>query len=51
MAFFVEHNFYTGLEVFIVVIETSVFWNITPCSPVKSHYVSEEHVASIFKVA
>jgi hypothetical protein len=31
-------------------IKTSVFWDITPCCPVKVNDVSEEHVTFIFRV-
>jgi hypothetical protein len=31
-------------------MKSYVFWDITPCSPVRATYVSEEHVASIFRV-
>jgi hypothetical protein len=38
---------YVGFEVLIaVVMESSIFWNITPCSPVDD---MEEHIASIFR--
>jgi hypothetical protein len=30
--------------------KSSLFWDITPCSQVKVTDVSEEHVASIFRV-
>jgi hypothetical protein len=33
-----------------VVMKTYIFWDITACSPLKSTDVSEEYVASIFKV-
>jgi hypothetical protein len=33
-----------------VVMKSSVSYEITPCSPLKSTYVSEEHVASIFRL-
>jgi hypothetical protein len=40
-----------GFEVLTaVVMRSSVFWDITPCSPLKATDVSEEHVASIFRV-
>jgi hypothetical protein len=39
---------YVGFEVLpAVVIRSSIFWDITPCSPLKVNDVSEEHVASI----
>jgi hypothetical protein len=31
-------------------MNSTVFWNITLCSPLKSTDVSEEHIASIFRV-
>jgi hypothetical protein len=31
-----------------VVIKSSIFWDITPCSPLKVTDISEEHVASIY---
>jgi hypothetical protein len=31
-------------------LKSSMFWDITPCSPLKSTDVSEEHIASIFRV-
>jgi hypothetical protein len=45
-------NFYNvGFEVLTaVVMKSSVFWDITPCSPSKANQCSEEHVASIFRV-
>jgi hypothetical protein len=33
-----------------VVMKTTIFWDISPCSPLKSTGVSEEHIASIFRV-
>jgi hypothetical protein len=33
-----------------VVMKSSIFWDIMPCSPFKSIDVSEEHDASIFRV-
>jgi hypothetical protein len=29
---------------------TAVFWDITPCSPLKVIYVTEEHIVSIFRI-
>jgi hypothetical protein len=34
-----------------VVMKSVIFWDITPCSPLRSTEVSEEHIASIFRVA
>jgi hypothetical protein len=31
-------------------MKSSIFWNITPCSPLKVNRFSEEHIASIFRV-
>jgi hypothetical protein len=31
-------------------MKSFVFWDITPCNPVKSADVSEEYVASIFRM-
>jgi hypothetical protein len=37
-----------GFEVFTAVVtKSTIFWDITPCSPSD---VSEEHIASIFRV-
>jgi hypothetical protein len=33
-----------------VVMKSSILFDITLCSPLKSNDVSEEHVASIFRV-
>jgi hypothetical protein len=33
-----------------VVMKTSVFWDIMPCSPLSQPDISEEQVASIFRV-
>jgi hypothetical protein len=33
-----------------VVMKSSSFWSITPCSPLKSNDVSEEHAASVFRI-
>jgi hypothetical protein len=33
-----------------VVMKSTIFWDITQCSPLKSTDVSEEHIASIFSV-
>jgi hypothetical protein len=41
----------SGFEVLtVVVIKSTIFWDITQCSPLKSTDVSEEHIASIFRV-
>jgi hypothetical protein len=38
-------------EVFTaVVMKSFIFWNMTPCRPLSLTDVSEEHVASIFRV-
>jgi hypothetical protein len=40
-----------GFEVLTeVVMKSSVFWHITLCSLLKASDISEEYVASIFKV-
>jgi hypothetical protein len=40
-----------GFEVLTpVVMKSFIVWDITPCSQLKSREVSEEHVASIFRV-
>jgi hypothetical protein len=31
-------------------VKNSIFWDITPCSPLKVNEVSEKHVASIVRV-
>jgi hypothetical protein len=31
-------------------MKSSIFWDITSCSPVKVNDVSEEHIVSIFRV-
>jgi hypothetical protein len=33
-----------------VVMKSSIFWDITPCTLLKSIDISEEHVAFIFRV-
>jgi hypothetical protein len=33
-----------------VVMKSSVFWELTPYSPLKVNKFSEEHIASIFRV-
>jgi hypothetical protein len=33
-----------------VVVKASIFWDITPCIPLKVTDVSEENVASVFRV-
>jgi hypothetical protein len=39
-----------GFEVLTaVVVKTTIFWDITPCSLLSTD-VSEEHIASIFRV-
>jgi hypothetical protein len=39
-----------GFEVLTaVVMKSSIFWDVMPCSPLKVN-VSEEHIASIFVV-
>jgi hypothetical protein len=41
---------YVGFEVLtVVVVKSTIFWDITPCSPLKIN-VLEEHVAFIFRV-
>jgi hypothetical protein len=40
-----------GFEVLsAVVMKSAIFWDITPCSPLKVRDVPEEHIASIFRV-
>jgi hypothetical protein len=34
----------------VVVMKSTFFWDITPCSPLKFSDSSEEHPASIFRV-
>jgi hypothetical protein len=34
----------------VVTMKSYVFWNRTPCSPVMSTDLSEEHISSIFRV-
>jgi hypothetical protein len=42
---------FVGAEVLVVVVmKSSVFWDVTLCSPFKSADVSEELVTSLFKV-
>jgi hypothetical protein len=44
-------NQQVGFEVLTaVVMKSSTFWDITQCSPLKFTVVSEEHVASLFRV-
>jgi hypothetical protein len=31
-------------------MQSTIFWDITPCSSLESTDVSEEHIASIFRV-
>jgi hypothetical protein len=39
---------YAGFEILTaVVMKSTIFWDITPCSPLK---VSEERIASIFRI-
>jgi hypothetical protein len=46
-----EDNTFVGLEVFTaVVMKSTIFWDITPCSPLSVNRVSEEHITSIFRV-
>jgi hypothetical protein len=33
-----------------LVMKSSIFWDITPCSPLKVSDHSEEHIASIFRI-
>jgi hypothetical protein len=33
----------------VVVMKSSVFWDIMSCSPLEVNRVSKEHVASIFR--
>jgi hypothetical protein len=43
--------FRAGFEVLTAgVMRSYVFWDITPCSPLEVSNVSEENVASIFRV-
>jgi hypothetical protein len=40
-----------GFEVLTeVVLKSIIFWDIMPCSPLRVNDVSEEHIASIFRV-
>jgi hypothetical protein len=44
-------RYHVGFEVLtVVVMKSTIFWDIMPCSPLKSTDVSEEHIASIFRV-
>jgi hypothetical protein len=46
MYFHPMYTLFVGFEVLIVVaMKSSVFWDVTPCSPVKSTDVSEEYIA------
>jgi hypothetical protein len=46
-----ETLIYIGFEVLTTVImRTTIFWNMTPCSPLKSIDFSKEHIASIFRI-
>jgi hypothetical protein len=41
---------YVGFQILIVATMRSyLFWNITPCNPLKSTNVSEARVSSIFR--
>jgi hypothetical protein len=40
---------YVATEI-IFFVKSSVFWDITPCRPLKSVNVSEDLIASIFRV-
>jgi hypothetical protein len=43
--------FYVGFEVFTaVVIKSTIFWDITPCSPLSVNLCFGGNVASIFRV-
>jgi hypothetical protein len=33
-----------------IILKSIIFWDMTPCSPLSSTDVSEEHIASIFRV-
>jgi hypothetical protein len=40
-----------GFDVLMaVVIKSTIFWDVRPCSPAKSTDVSEECTASVFRV-
>jgi hypothetical protein len=40
-----------GFEVLTpVLMKSTVFWDITPCSPLKFNDGLEEHIASVFRV-
>jgi hypothetical protein len=40
-----------GFEVLTAfVVKSYIFWDITPCSPLKTTEVSEEHAASNFRI-
>jgi hypothetical protein len=46
-----EGRYYVGIEVLTAVVTKSIiFWDITPRSPLSVTDVSEEHIASIFRV-
>jgi hypothetical protein len=46
-----NHTGYVGFEVLTaVVMQITLFWDIMPCSPLKVTNVSEEHIASIFRI-
>jgi hypothetical protein len=48
---FRQYTLSVGCEVLtVMVIESSIFLDITQCSPVKVCDVSEEHITSIFSV-
>jgi hypothetical protein len=33
-----------------VTVNSYIFWDITPCSPMEVSSVSEQHIASIYKI-
>jgi hypothetical protein len=42
---------FKGFEVLTpVVMKNNIFWDITPCSPLKVNRLSEELIASIFRL-
>jgi hypothetical protein len=46
-----EKSSFVGFEVLTAVsMESTVFWDVTPCSAVEVHHVSEQYTSSIFRV-
>jgi hypothetical protein len=49
MVIFVEEMLLLA-DSYKIILKSIIFWDMTPCSPLISTDVSEEHIASIFRV-